>query len=399
MFNLDNASTMAEVKAKAYEALKNGTDEEQKVAFEALFDQMAIEAKNAAEDKTSQLHNAINDENILVDRGVERPMTSEEKKYFKAAVEKQKLDGLDVQFPKTIIQDILKDLTEEHPIISRVDTQYTEAVVEYIYGDPTKSTAFWGALPDDIKQILLGAFKSLRLQVAKLSGFIAVPKSYFKLGPTWLANYVTTAHKEAIQVTLENAIINGDGNQKPIGMTRKLSGAVDNVYPLKTKITVGSLEPIALAGIRATMAAEKTDNGAVEWIVHPETYWTKLYPNLAYQTPTGVWVTTTLPTGENIVQSYAVDKDTAVIGVLNNYLLAVAGDLEITKYTETLAIEDMDLFIAKMFTTGIPKNENAFFVANLSTIQGATAVTPEAKADIKEQDNINPSENETIPEG
>lgn len=400
MFNLDNKNVgFNEVKAKAFEAFKGGTDEEQKLAFEELFDQIAVETKAAAEQKTSELYEAINDEQILVNRGVARAMTTEEKKYFKAAAEKQKLDGLNELFPKTIVMDIMKDLTEEHPIISKVDTRYTEAVLEYVYGDPTKPTAFWSELPADIRQILLGAFKRVSLQVAKLSAYIALPKAYFQLGPNWLANYVTTALREAIEVALETAIISGDGKMKPIGMTRKLSGSVDGVYPVKTPITVGDFKPTTLAGIRATMAAKKTDNGAVEWIVHPETYWSKFYPNLAFQTQSGAWVTTTLPTGENIVQSYAVEKDQAIVGVLKNYLLAVAGNVEITKYTETLAIEDMDVFIGKMFTTGVPKNENAFFVADLSTVVGATPVTAEDEADVKPEDRISPATTEPLPEG
>lgn len=400
MKNFDeNIHSFSAVKAKAYEAFKGGSDDEMKDAFDDLFNTIAEDVKAAAELQTSEMYAAVNDERILVGRGVTRALTSDEKKYFKAAAEKQKLDGLDELFPKTIVMDILKDLKQDHPIISRVDTQYTDAVLEYVYGDPTKPVAFWSEIPADIKQILLGSFKRLNLQVSKLSAFIAFPKSYFKLGPTWLAQYITTALREAIELALEVEIIGGDGNLKPIGMTKKLSGSIDGKYPDKPTITVGDLKPLTLAGIRATMAAEKTDNGVVEWIVHPETYWAKFYPNLAYQTPNGAWISTQLPTGENILTSYAVDKNKAVIGVLKNYLLAVAGSVEMTKYTETLAIEDMDLFIGKFHGTGIPKNENAFFVADVSTIPGATPVAAEAKADIKAQDTINPAVTETVPEG
>ena len=50
----------------------------------------------------------------------------------------------------------------------------------------------------------------------------------------------------------------------------------------------------------------------------------------------------------------------------------------------------MDLYIAKFFGRGIPKNENAFFVADIESIEGATLATPEAAATITADDTINP---------
>ncbi len=80
----------------------------------------------------------------------------------------------------------------------------------------------------------------------------------------------------------------------------------------------------------------------------------------------------------------------AVLGNAKNYLLAVAGNLELTKYTETLAIEDMDLYIAKMFAAGVAKNANAFVVLNLSGITGVTVPAAEAQAVLVKQDTLTP---------
>lgn len=392
MKNFEETKTMAELKQDVFNALRGNDEEKQKQAFNNLFEAIAEEAKEAAENKTTELYAAVNDSRILIERGVQREFTSEEKKFFNEAVQKKKMEGLDTLFPKTIVQDILKDLQENHPVISLVDTQYTEAVLEFFYGEPNKTKAFWGAIPDNIKQILLGSFKKLDLKASKLSAFIAVPKSYFELGPVWLANYVVIALREAMEATLEDAIINGDGKDKPLGMTRKLSGDSGGVYPEKTKVVVNDLKPKTLAGIRATLAKEKMDNGGIIWLVNPTTYWAKFFPNLAFQTPDGRWVNTILPTGEHIVTSYAVPENTAVVGNPKNYLLAVAGKMEIKKYHETLAIEDLDLFIGKSFVTGIAKNPNAFFVLDVSGVDGATPVAAEGKATYTPQDTINPKD-------
>ena len=348
--------------------------------------EVTAQAKQAADAYNEGVH----DESILVKRGIRRALTSEEKRFFAEAVTKQKVDGLDAAFPQTIIEDVYRNLKEEHPLISRVDVQQGTTRTEFIYGDSTKKRAFWSTIPADIKQILLDAFKKLDIKSAKLSGFLALPKGYFELGPDWLANYVITFLQEVMAAALEEAIVNGDGDKKPLGMMRKLSGDTSGVYPAKDAVALADFKPKTLAGIRGALAKAKTDNGSVVALVNPTTYWSKMFPSLAYLTVNGQWVTTQLPTGEEIVLSHAVPENKVVFGVLENYLLVVASDVEITQYPETLAIEDMDLYIAKFFGRGIPKNENAFFVADIESIEGATLATPEAAATITADDTINP---------
>ncbi|MFW1667373.1 phage major capsid protein, partial [Acinetobacter ursingii] len=174
-----------------------------------------------------------------------------------------------------------------------------------IYADPTSKTAFWGKVPDNIKQILTDGFKVLSLESSKLSGFLAVPKGFFKLGPAYLATYVITFLEETMAATLETAVVSGTGKDMPIGMIKKLSGSVDGVYPDKPAIALNDLEPLSLAGIHGALTKAKTDNGQVAVIVNPMTYWAKLFAKLAVKDSDSNWHLITLPTGDVIVQSYA----------------------------------------------------------------------------------------------
>lgn len=391
MKNLDVLKeTMSQARENLFAALRTEDEGQQKEAFNAflagLQEEVTAQAKQAADAYNEGLH----DEAILVNRGIRRSLTTAEKRFFAEAVQKQKVSGLDNLFPQTIIEDVYRNLVQEHPLLSQIDVQQGTARTEFIYGDATKKRAFWSTIPADIKQILLDAFKKLDIKSAKLSGFLALPKGYFELGPDWLANYVITFLREVMSAALEEAVVNGDGDKKPLGMMRKLSGDTSGVYPEKTAVAITDLKPATLAGIRGALAKAKTDNGSVVALVNPVTYWSKLFPVLAFMTVNGQWVNTQLPTGESIVLSHAVPEDKVVFGVLKNYLLVVSSDVEINQYPETLAIEDMDLYVAKFFGRGIAKNENAFFVADVSGIQGATLATPEGAADIKADDTINP---------
>ena len=384
MKNFDKLkSTLTAQRQAVAVALQSGTPEEQMQAFENLIE--GIQASVAAEagEVMERYNNDFNDERILSERGLQRALVSKEKKYFNAVVEKQSFDGIQETFPMTIIADVFKNLTTEHPLISRVNAVATGALMKYVYSDPTKQTAFWGEVPDDIKKILLGAFRKIDLEASKLSGYIAVPKGFFQLGPNWLAQFVITTLQEVMQLTLESAIVNGDGKNKPIGMTRKLSGAVDGVYPAKDLVDMDDITPITLAGIHAALSEARTDNGRVAMMVNPQTYWAKVFPKLAVRDANGAWVVTGLPTGDEIIQSHAVPINTALFGVPENYFLAVAGDVEIKSYDQTLAIEDMDLYIAKFFGNGTPKNVNAFFAADISGITGATVPALENNIEVE----------------
>jgi len=374
-----------------YDSLGTNDEEQQKEAFENYSVTLAESMKNSMKKEVSQFENGRMDDDIMAKRANRFNLTSGEKKFFNEAVEKQTVEGLDEVFPKTIIETIMDDLSEEHPVLSAIDTRYTEAAIKYIYSDHAEATAFWSEIPADIRQILIGSFKSLDMNVAKLSGFIALPKGYFELGPNWLAQYVTTFLREVMSATLEDAVVNGDGDLKPIGMMRKLSGAVDGVYPEKDTTAITELTPQALGGARALLAQEEMLNGQISFVVNPVTYETKISPNLFFQNQVnGSWTKLPLPNGEQVVQSYAVPEGRAVLGNLNNYLLAVAGDVDIQEYDQTLAIEDMDLFIAKMFSNGLAKNPNAFVVLDVSGIEGVTVPDADPEADVTGQNTIDP---------
>lgn len=366
-----------------YAALNGGTEEEQKEAIHNYMTSIRTSLESQAQDMMEEIGEKYQDERVLVERGVIQPMTSEERTYFNEAAEKESFDNLIATFPETKVEDVFSRLTEEHPIISRVDSVATKGLIKYIYTDPTKALAFWGSVPSDIREIILQGFKEISLETNKLSGYVAVTKGYFKLGPAWLSAFITTALTEIMSATLELAIVQGTGLKQPIGMIRKLSGISDAGYPEKDLIVIKDLEPETLGPIHGGLSEAKTDNGRVSCLVHPQTYWAKIFPKIAQKDKDNNWHLTNLVTGDEIIQSHAVPEDRLIFGVLENYFLAVGGQMEIVEYKETFAIEDMDVYIAKFYGNGTAKNPNAFFVGDISTMPGGTPVKLEGDPDIK----------------
>lgn len=353
-------------------ALKEGTEEQQQEAFVGVMTAIADEVKAEAKASIGKVNEDYQDDQILMNRGTHKPLTSKERKYFAAVVEKGGFDKVDEAMPTTITEDVLTKISVEHPILSKVDRVSTKALNKFIYAKPGAQTAFWGDIAEDIRQLILDGFKVANMDSFKLSGFVVILKGMIELGPEWLATYVTRSLEEIMSHSLEIAIVAGEGpgSKQPIGMTKALSGVVDGVHPDKTPVALTDLSALAMAGLRAGLSKNKTDNGTVEVLVNPLTYWLKLFPALAEKVD-GKWVLGNLPTGETIIQSHAVPEDRLVYGVLKNYFLAVSGDVRINSYDQTLAIEDLDLYIAKFFGNGTPKDANAFYVADLSGITGA----------------------------
>ena len=379
---LPGIQVSAETKEQFLTSLREGDADQQKQAFAKLTEEIeagymarieAIEAKFGKEA----------DEEILVKRGILQPITSEARKYYTAVIDRGGFEGIGAAFPQDEFEFVLNKIKTEHPLISRVDAKDTKGLAKFLFANEGAVRGYWGPICEDIKQLVLNGFREVDVRAARLSGFIPVCKGMLLLGPVWLAQYVRDFLMEAISLSLEEAIINGNGNDRPIGMMHKLSGATDGVYPLKKAKAFNSLEPKNMASIRAALAKARMDKGHVCLIVNPVTYWLKIHPNLAFRADSGNWVLDRLASGEEIIQSYAVPEDKFIVGDPMNYFLGVGGKLEIDLYKETLAIEDMDLYIAKFYGNGLPKDPNAFFVVDASGIPGEAIADPEEWAENK----------------
>lgn len=390
MFNPDKHNEkMNELRMELFNSMKGEDAEAQEKAFLNFTEGLENSVMDAAKEQMNRIGNVHTDEQILINRGVRRALTSEEKKYFNAVVERGGFDKVNIVFPTTIIQDVFKNLTEEHPLISRVDARDTTALATYIFAKPNKATAYWGPICEDIRQMILEGFEEIDLKSSRLSGFVAVCKGMLELGPDWLAQYIITLIYEIMATALETAIVQGTGDNQPIGMIKKLSGAVDSVYPDKEKVTLTDLTAVSMAGFRGALAKAKLDSSNVAIIVNPVTYWAKLFTSLVFRADTGTFVLDQLATGEEIITSYAVPEDTLIIGDPRNYFLGVAGDTRIDEYDQTLAIEDMQLYIAKWYGYGLAKDANAFFVADISGVQGVDIPElDEYKVPLEDEDNL-----------
>ncbi|MDM8098665.1 phage major capsid protein [Oceanobacillus oncorhynchi] len=349
-------------------ATKSGTEEEQSQALNTMLEALATDVRG-------QILNEVNMQNadamVMSQRG-QNVLTSEETKFFNAVIEEGGFKDTDT-LPKTTQERIFEDITNNHPLLSAIGIQNLGAVTEFIYSNDPTGQAVWGPLFGDIKGQLNATFRKEKIEQLKLTAFVPIAKDMLKLGPAWVERYVRTIIAEAMTVGLERGYVEGGGpsQNEPIGLLKEVgtNGAVTDKESAGTltfkpgRTTINELKGVVKKLAERLKSdgtvAERPRNvaGKIVMVTNPfDTF--DIQANATVQTASGVY-TTNLPFNPIMTESVFIPRGKALFFVKDEYVAAVGGGVEVKRYTETLALEDADLFIAKQFATGKPKDNNA----------------------------------------
>ncbi len=366
-----------EIVQRINEAVKDGNDE----AFASAFDEFTTMLQDAVLDEARGIASA-NDNAILMGRGV-RALTSQERTYYEKVIDamkskdpKQALTMIDEALPTTVIDAILEDVTEAHPLLSEINFQNTGILTEIIVSTiDGRFTAVWGKLCDTIVTELTSGLQVIDLEHNKLSAFIPVCKAMLEIGPEWIDRYVRAILAESIANGLENGILNGTGVDMPVGMTKDPNGLFDAVtgYPNLTPVALTKITPTTYGALIAALAAGPNSLyraiSEVLFICNPVDYYTKVIPAVMYQQPDGTWVSR-FPFPTKVIQSIYVAQGTAVIGLGRRYFFGLgtgkAGRIEFSDQYKFL--DDDRYYLTKLYGDGKPLDSTSFKVLNISAL-------------------------------
>lgn len=340
-----------------------------------LQDAMMQEANDASADNAA-----------LAARGV-RVLTSKEKKYYEALIKAmesgsnihQAITNLDVAMPDTVIDAVLDDIQSEFPLLDAIDFRNTTAITKWFYNKQGVQQAAWGALDSAITKELSGSIGDMNLTQCKLTAYMVISKDFLKLGPAWLDRYVRAILSEANGLALEMAVVDGDGRNSPIGMSRDLSKGTTNegvtTYSRKTATKVTVLDPATYGGVLAKLT--KTPSGRqrkvreVIMVVNPEDYLTKVMPATTIMTPQGTYVSDVLPFPTRVIQSVGVEAGHAVVGLAKRYFLGLgtskSGLIDYSDHAQFL--EDNRVYTSHLYGNGMPLDNAAFEYLDISGLK------------------------------
>lgn len=350
-------------------AVTNGAPQEEQAKLynemiESMTSEMMSQARSAAHEEVSAMN------------PYDAKMSSEAREFFNA-IEKTAPVGVEKLFPQETIDRIFEDMVKARPLLEQIGLRNAGIRLKFLKSTQT-GQAVWGKINGEIQGQLKQEFSEEEAIQSKLTAFVVIPKDSEKFGPAWLQSFVSTQIIEAFATALEAAFLNGDGNDKPIGLSRTLTGTVASgatTYAEKavetTKLTFADSATVVKEltavykyhSVKSDGTTPVAVEGNVVMVVNPADAWDvkKQYTSLNAQ---GVYITS-MPYNLILVESVAQTAGKVTTFVKGRYDALVGGGIEFGRFTETYALEDLNLYTAKQFAYGKAQDEKAAAVWKL----------------------------------
>ena len=378
MIKIGKTNESAVALAKAF---KSGNEEEMTKAWELFANEMKEDYAEAI---------ASNDSNIMAQRGF-RQLTSKEVAFYEKFIESAKssnpkqaftsllTDNLEFM-PETIIEDVFRDLEEEHPLLGKINFQNVSYLTTWLLNDHASQKAVWGEITDEISKEITSAFKSINVNQCKLSAFAVIEKGMLDLGPVFIDAYIRRCLKEALALGLEDAIINGTGNNMPIGLNRNIAKGVSvtgGVYPLKTAEAVTDFTPKSYGALLGKLAkkenGKKRKFGSVALICNQNDYLTKIMPATTVLNANGTYVNNLFPFPTEVIISNVLEDGKAVLALLPEYFMGIGGSKDgVIEYSDEYKfIEDQRAYKIKMYGAGRAEDNTSALLLDISGLDPA----------------------------
>ena len=381
------------------EAIKSGDETKQQSAWENLMESIAEQVK---EDFTDL--QASHDAAILAQRGY-RQLTSKENEWYQKVIAALKSNNPKQAFtailtseneedmmPTTIIEDVYKHLREEHPLLGAINFQYVGYITKWILNDHATQMGIWGEITAEITKEITSAFRVIDLHQNKLSAFAVIEHGMLDLGPTFLDGYIRACLSEAIYAGLEDALVDGNGVNKPIGLNRDIHEGVNfnsvDGYPLKEKIALKSFSPTEYGALVAKMAVtekgKKRKFTKVGMICNMNDYLTKVMPATTVLNANGVYVNDLFPIPTEVFICNVLNDGDAVLFLKEEYFLGMGGKKNaVIEYSDDYKfLEDQRVFKIKQYGEGRAFDNTSSLYLNISELEPAyitvKEVTPTA---------------------
>lgn len=366
-------------------AMQSNDETQIQTAWQGFHDSIADQVRQDFEAVRSS-----NDAAVLAQRGF-RQLTSKETEWYQKMIDAMRAPNpkqafvtltstTDEYMPETIIEDVYRNLEEQHPLLSAIGMRYVGYTTKWVINDHTAQTAVWGAVNAEITKEITSTFKVIELTQNKLSAYACIALDMLDLGPVFIDAYIRRCLIEALAKGLEEGVVKGNGLNQPAGLTRDIHEGVSfnssTGYPEKSKETVTDFSPANYGALVKKLT--KTENGVSRTInklcllVNPSDYVSKIQPAVFRQAIDGKMVNIlTVPT--DIIQTAALAEGDAVLFIPEEYTLLVGGNRNgVIEYSDEYKfVEDMRYFKIKQFGTGRAFDNTSAILLDVSNVEPA----------------------------
>ena len=344
-----------------------------------------------------------NDSKILAQRGF-RQLTTKEKAFYNALIQAYKSSNPKQTFislidttsdnpdsgkdtsgimPETIIEDVYRNLTDNHPLLSKLGLQYVGYSTKWVVNDATAQLATWGNITDAISKEITGAIKVIDVHQNKLSAYCFIERGMLDLGPTFLDGYIRAILTEALAAGLELGAVDGNGVDQPVGLNRDIHAGVSmstsTGYPKKTSgqglYECTSFEPSEYGTLVSKLAKTEKGNNRrfqkVNLVCNMVDYLTKIMPATTVMDANGEYTKDVFPFPTEVIVSNAVSTGEAIMFLDGEYKLFAGGQrnnvIEISD--EYKFLEDLRYFKVKQYATGRAFDNTSAILLDISGLE------------------------------
>ncbi len=367
---IDKTSLKEETKAKIVQMLNDAEDKT--VAITEAMEMVISETQSALiEQVVREAQRAEQDAEYKKSLGL-RPLSDAEKKFYEMLKggAKQALTAAQIDvIPVETIDKTLEDVRAEYPILDLIT--FAPANVKHWLTGSKSGAAVWGSLTAALSNSaeLSATITGLNIEVGKLYAYCIIPKSIRELEIGYVDRYFRAILQEAMYDGIADGYLNGSGKDAPIGILKQI-GTVgqDGTHTAKTVVqTLTGFSPKQLAPVLAALSnGGKRAVNEIAIIANPADAYNYVNPALYGDSLSGGYITKSFMPA-TVIAEPKMPQGTGAITIKGHYTMGFSG-MQVHEYTETKALEDADLLIAKVYGNGRADDDNVAYVFNVTKL-------------------------------
>lgn len=365
MMNLEDEKK--EISQKAQEIIEKSSDKSAGIV-EAIEFINSENHKSLIEQLQAENEEAKSDTQYREKLGL-RILSKEETKFYeslvkdpKAAITAKQIDIL----PTTIIDRTLEDLRKSKPgVMDLID--FAPASVSKWFTAEKAGTFAWGGLTASITGELSATFKTLNVELAKVSAYLIIPKAIRDLALPFVDKYFTAILGEVMYDGIAYGYLNGTGNEEaPIGIYKQISSKnEDGTNKDKSLNELTNFRPKSLAPAKVTLSKDGVRSlDKIYLICNPADRYNYVDPAmLDYEGKN-------ISSDKNIVviEEPQNPKGKAILTLKGKYVMGFSG-FKIDEYDQTKALEDADVIIGKAYANGRAVDDSCAWAFDVTKLE------------------------------
>lgn len=360
-----NDKKFNELKQKAITMLNESEDKATAIAD--VVDMFASEKnKDLIEEIKAQAIKANSDSDYASKLGLRVLSKEEESFYEKFKDIKQAITGAQIDLIPTSIVDLtLENVKATEPVLKLI-TFTPAGVKRWITAERTGAYS-WSGLTEELKGALSANVKGLVTDLGKLDAYLIIPKAIRELSYQFIDKYFMAILSEALRDGIAYGYLQGTGKEQPIGIYKQIDKTnEDGTHQDKTVNTdLTKFTPKGLAPAKVYLSNKgKRSVNKIYVICNPEDEANYVAP--AIYDAEGNLVSSfknieVIPCTEN-------PKGKAALTLEGKYTMGIT-EVKINEYKETLATDDADLIVGKVYANGRATADNVAYIFDVTKLE------------------------------